>query len=272
MPEIPDLEGYVAYFNRRLPGLTITSAERPLPWIVRAQPEEFEGRLPGQKFGEVYRHAKMLFFPLASGDNIVVHAMLTGRYQYVEPDAKRRAATAWTLGLDNGLQLRYSDERKMGRTFVAKPEEFAEKLPRWTEMGPDVLSPDLTEDAFLAIMSKQRGMIKNIITNERTIAGIGNAYSDEVLWEARLHPFRKRAEIPEENLRELYQSIRRVMEWAIPIVTDQTETKGLPTKMYRDHLRVHARPEDAVCRRDNHRISSITSGGKETNFCRGCQE
>jgi formamidopyrimidine-DNA glycosylase len=86
MPEIPDLEGYAAYFNKRLPGLKIEAAERgPVPWLVREQPDRWEGRLPGQTFGEVYRHAKMLFFPLVGGDNIAVHAMLTGRYQYAEP-------------------------------------------------------------------------------------------------------------------------------------------------------------------------------------------
>ncbi len=272
MPEIPDLEAHVAYFNKRLPGQKIETAERPLPWIVRAQPEDFEGRLPGQTFGDVYRHAKMLFFPLTSGDFIVVHAMLTGRYQYVEPKTRVRSATAWVLGLENGMQLRYFDERKMGRTFVAREEEFAEKLPRWTEMGPDVMDPALSEDGFTAILMKARGMVKNIITNERTIAGIGNAYSDEVLWEARLHPFRKRSDIPEEGVRELFRSIRRVMEWSTPIVTQLTEEKGLPAKMYRDHLRIHHRPEGAVCPRDGHRISSITTGGRETNFCRGCQE
>ncbi|MEO8456955.1 MAG: DNA-formamidopyrimidine glycosylase family protein [Chloroflexota bacterium] len=272
MPEIPDLEGYATYFNKRLPGLTITTAERPLAWIVREVKENYEERLPGQTFGQVHRHAKMLFFELEGGDNLVVHAMLTGRYQLVTPETKLRAATAWVLGLDDGMQLRYFDDRRMGRTFVAKPEEFAEKLPRWTEMGPDVMSAELTEDAFAEIMKKQRGMIKNIITNERIIAGIGNAYSDEVLWEARLHPFRKRGDIPEENIRELYRSIRRVMEWATPIVEQQLEEKGLPVKMYRDHLRVHARREGTLCPRDEHRISSITTGGKETNFCRGCQE
>jgi formamidopyrimidine-DNA glycosylase len=272
MPEIPDLEGYAAYFNKRLPGVGIETAERPLPWIVRATPKDFEGRLPGQEFAKAYRHAKMLFFPLESGDFIVVHAMLTGRYQYVEPKTKVRAKTAWVLGLDNGMQLRYFDDRTMGRTFVVREDEFAEKLPRWTEMGPDVMSPELTEDAFVAVTTKARGMIKNIITNERTLAGIGNAYSDEVLWEARLHPFRKRSDIAEDGLRNLFRSIRAVMDWATPIVTELTEEKGLPAKMYRDHLRIHHRPEDAVCPRDGHRISSITTGGRETNFCRGCQE
>lgn len=275
MPEIPDLEAAATYFNKRITGHKIETAELgPVPWIVRqADPNEWRTRLPGHAFGNVYRHAKMIFFPLDSGDHIVVHAMLAGRYQYVEPETKVRSTTGWMLTLDDRMQVRYFDERRMGRTFVASEVEFAEKLPRWTEMGPDVMSPDLTEDAFTRILMKQRGMIKNIITNERIIAGIGNAYSDEVLWEARLHPFRKRSDIDEEGVRNLFRSIRAVMDWATPIVTQVTEEKGLPqSKTYRDHLRIHSRPADAVCPRDNHRISSITSGQKETNFCRGCQE
>jgi formamidopyrimidine-DNA glycosylase len=271
MPEIPDLEGYVSYFNTRLPGLTVVEAEAPIAWMVRAGGEEFLERMKGQTFLPVRRVAKMLFFPFKSGDYLAVHAMLAGRYQYAEPTVKRRAMTAWVLRLDNGLELRYSDERRMGRTFLVRQDEFAEKIPRWKEMGPDVLDPALTQERFIERLSKRTGMIKNIITTESVVAGIGNAYADEVLWEARLHPFRKRTDIPENGIAELFRSIRRVMEWAIPIVAQRMEEEGLPAKMYRDHLRVHARPEDAVCPRDGHRITSITSGGRETSFCRECQ-
>src|SRR3990172_4066947 len=132
MPEIPDLEGYAAYFNKRLPGLTVVEAEAPIPWIVRTGREEFLERMQGQVFEPVRRGAKMLFFPFASGDFLVVHAMLAGRYQYTEVKTKRRSKTCWVLTLDNGMELRYSDERLMGRTFLAREEEFAEKLPRWT--------------------------------------------------------------------------------------------------------------------------------------------
>jgi len=120
-------------------------------------------------------------------------------------------------------------------------------------------------------MMKGRGMIKNIITKERMVAGIGNAYSDEVLWEAGLHPFRKRTDIPEADLRKLFHAIRDTIVWATQIVTEQTEEKGLPVKSYRDHLRVHTKG-DEDCPRCGHRITSIKSGGRETNFCRGCQE
>jgi len=270
VPEIPDLEGYRAYFNKRLPGLRVREAEAPIAWMVRAGREEFLERMQGQVFQPVERVAKMLLFPFESGDYLAVHAMLAGRYQYVEPKARRRSKTAWVLTLENGMELRYFDERLMGRSYLVRAEEFAEKIPRWAEMGPDVMAPELTEDAFVERVRPSRAQIKTVITTERIVAGIGNAYSDEVLWEARLHPFRKRTDIPEEGLRELFRSIRRVMDWASPLVSELMEEKGLPAKMYRDHLRVHHKP-DEPCPRDGHRITAITSGGRETNFCRECQ-
>jgi formamidopyrimidine-DNA glycosylase len=271
VPEIPDLEAYATYFKKRLPGLTVVEVEAPIPWMVRTGGDEFLERMKGQALEPVRRCAKMLFFPFKSGDFLVVHAMLTGRYQYVDPNTKKHSMTAWVLKLDNGMELRYFDERRMGRTFLVREEEFGEKIPRWTEMGPDVMDPALTEEGFAARLNKKTGMIKNIITTESVVAGIGNAYSDEVLWEARLHPFRKRTDIPPEGITELFHSVRGVMDWAIQIVTQRTEEEGLPAKTYRDHLRVHARPEDATCPRDGHKITSITSGGRETSYCRECQ-
>ncbi len=145
MPEIPDLEGYRAYFDRRLPGLTVTGVETPIAWMVRAGREEFQERLQGHIFLPVRRCAKMLVFPFQGGDHLVVHAMLAGRYEYVPPRTRVRSTTAWILELDNDMELRYFDERRMGRTYLVREDEFAEKVPRWSEMGPDVLDPRLTE-------------------------------------------------------------------------------------------------------------------------------
>ncbi len=278
MPEIPDLEGYRAYFNRRLPGLTVESAEAPIPWIIRTGGEEFERRMAGQVFRPVERRGKLLLFPFAppgarpgeSGDWLVVHAMLTGRFQYCEPKTRRAGKTAWIMRLSNGMDLRYVDERRMGRTHLLREDEFAEKLPRWTEMGPDVMDPALTEEAFVARLKTMRAQIKTVLTTERCIAGIGNAYADEVLWEARIHPYRKRTDLSDEDLAELYRAVHRVMEWATPIVTQRMEEQGLPADHYRNHLRVH-RKGGEDCPRCGHKISEITSGQRITNFCRECQ-
>jgi formamidopyrimidine-DNA glycosylase len=271
VPEIPDLEGYRAYFNRRLPGLSVESAEAPISWMARMGRDEFEERMKGQVWLPAYRRAKYLIYPFESGDNLVVHAMLTGRFEYVERRQKRRAATAFILHLSNGMDFRYFDDRRMGRAYVVREEEFAERVPRWTEMGPDALDPELTEERFVERLKKQRAQIKTVLTTERCIAGIGNAYSDEILWEARLHPYRRRTELSEEQLAEMYRSIHAVMDWSIPIVAGLMEEKGLPANHYRDHLRVHRKGGEA-CPRDGHRISEITSGQRVTNFCRGCQE
>ena len=106
MPEIPDLEAYATYLNKRLPGLTVVEAEAPIAWIVRAGREEFLQRMKGQTFRPVYRHAKLLLFPFESGDFLVVHAMLAGRFQYVEPKHRPPSTPACILHLDTGTDPR----------------------------------------------------------------------------------------------------------------------------------------------------------------------
>jgi len=272
LPEIPDLEGYRAYFNARLPGVRVSHALVTIPIVVRSAREEFAAALTGEAFAEARRQGKYLLFPFESGRLMVVHAMLTGRFQYCDPAQKRRARTAFVLALDNGLELRYFDQRLMGKVYLAGDEgDLAAVVPRWAEMGPDAMSPALSEELFVERLRKYRGQIKTVLTTEQCVAGIGNAYADEVLWEARIHPYRRRAELPDETLRTLFRAVRSVMEWAIPVVTERMESEGLPDDHYRDHLRVH-RKGGQPCPRCGTRISEITAGQRITNFCRQCQE
>lgn len=270
MPEVPDLEGYRSYLNNRLPGKAVNEVERQIPWMVREGSEGFEERLTGQTFDPITRRAKYLLFPFASGDVLVIHAMLTGRFDYCPPKTRLRAKNVFVMRLDDGMDFRYFDDRRMGRAYLVAENELDEKVPRWAEMGPDVLDPALTEDIFVQRLNASRAQIKTVITTEKIIAGIGNAYSDEVLWEARVHPYRKRSDMSEEEVRAVYRAIHTVMDWSTPIVTEQMETKGLPAHHYRDHLRVHRKGGEA-CPRCGHHITEITSGQRITNFCRNCQ-
>jgi formamidopyrimidine-DNA glycosylase len=198
--------------------------------------------------------------------------MLTGRFQLCDRSVKRRAKTAFVLMLAGGRDLRYFDQRVMGKVYLAGDEgALAAVAPRWTEMGPDALDPALTEERFVGRLAKYRGQIKNVLTKEQCIAGLGNAYSDEVLWEARIHPYRKRADISEEGLAALYRAVHAVMDWAVPIVVERMESEGLPDHHYRDHLRVH-RKGGQPCPRCGSSVSEITAGQRVTNFCRKCQE
>ena len=196
--------------------------------------------------------------------------MLTGRFQYCEPRERKRAKTTFLLGLENGKELRYYDDRLMGKAYLAREEEIGQMVPRWLEMGPDAMSAELSQERFLERLRSRRGQIKNVLTSEQCIAGLGNAYADEVLWEAKIHPCRKRTKISDEEMAELHRAVRTVMTWAIPIVIERMETEGLPSGHYREHLRVH-RKGGQPCPRCGTRITEITAGQRITDFCRKCQ-
>jgi formamidopyrimidine-DNA glycosylase len=136
-------------------------------------------------------------------------------------------------------------------------------------MGPDVLSPDLTEEAFRERLRKHNGQIKGILVNHRFVAGIGNAYSDEILWEAGIHPYRKRPKLTDEEIGKLYAAMHSVLAWACQVVAEKMQD-SIDYAEWRDHLKVHRRGGQP-CPRCGNTISEITAGQRITSFCRHCQ-
>ena len=268
MPEVPDLEAIRTFLNRRIMGESIKRVEVNIPGVIRLPRDDFIRLLTGDSFGEIHRYGKFLLFPLASGRNLVINPMLTGRLSYVEPRARKHARTCFVLGVSDGCELRYADQRFMGRVYLVPAEELM-KLPQFAEMGPDVLDPELTETVFKDRLRRHNGQIKSILVNHRFVAGIGNAYSDEILWQVRLHPYRKRTQITDDEASALYHATRAVFEWAGPIVAAKME-ESLDYSEWRDHLRVHRRGGQP-CPRCGSTISEITAGQRITSFCRHCQ-
>ena len=266
MPEIPDLEAIRGFLNQRLPGQRIERAEFLIPVVFRVPKEEFVTTLEGSAFGQTERKGKFLLFGLTSAHRLVINAMLTGRFQYLRPDAKRRAKTCLVLGLANGWELRYADDRLMGKVYLV-PDERLSEIPQFPEMGPDAL--EVSREEFAQRIRRFTGQIKSILVNHRFIAGIGNAYSDEVLFAARLHPYRKRTTLAGEDIERLYDAMHKVFGWATPIVAEQMREE-LNYEERRDFLKVHRRGGEPcpVC---GTRISEITAGQRITSFCRNCQ-
>jgi formamidopyrimidine-DNA glycosylase len=266
MPEIPDLEAIRGFLNQRLPGVRIERAEFLIPVVFRVPKEEFVRTLEGNTFGETARRGKFLLFGLASGHLLVVNAMLTGRFQYLPPEAKRGARTCMALGLANGWELRYRDERVMGKIYLVTPDALM-TVPQFSEMGPDAL--EVSQEEFAQRIRKFTGQIKNILVNIRFVAGIGNAYADEVLFAAKIHPYRKRTTLSEADIERLYKAMHKVFDWATPIVAEQMRDE-LNYEERRDFLKIH-RKGGEPCPVCGTRISEITAGQRITDFCRNCQ-
>ncbi|MPZ23134.1 MAG: hypothetical protein GEU28_06230 [Dehalococcoidia bacterium] len=266
MPEIPDLEAIAAFLNRRLPGQRIEKAEVRIPVVVRASREDFADALAGNRFGQAERYGKFLIFHLQHELVMVINAMLTGRFQYVEPAMRLHRKTCFVIALEDGNELRYYDDMLMGKLYLATTATLGQ-LPRFADMGPDALA--ISRDDFKQRIRRHSGMVKNVLTNEKFIAGIGNAYSDDILWEAGFHPYRKRSTIDEEGIDRLYDAMRSILFVSIPIVAEKMG-ESLDYSEWREHMKVH-RKGGEPCPRCGNRISEITAGNRITNFCRTCQ-
>ncbi|RJQ09774.1 MAG: Fpg/Nei family DNA glycosylase [Dehalococcoidia bacterium] len=267
MPEIPDLEAIRHYLMPRLEGLTITEAEAPLPWLVRTGAEEF-GTLAGHGFGEIHRMGKFLIWFVDDGRLLVVNPMLTGRFHWVEKGTRKPAMLGVVLRFDDGHEVRYSDMRRMGRWYLV-PGDGLNQVPQMATLGPDAMA--ISEEEFLTRLKPRRGQIKATITNQEFMAGIGNAYSDEILWAAGLHPHRRRATMDEGDLRRLYRSMREVLKESIAIVDATVQGEGLGKKEeWRQHLKVHRRAGEP-CPKCGTEIRGQVRSGSETNYCLTCQ-
>jgi len=267
VPEIPDLECVREVLSDRLPGVAIEAAEVSRPIVVRAAAEDFAARLTGARFESVARRGKFLLFGLSTGTVLVVNGMLTGRFQHVRPDHKRAARTCFTLTLSDGCELRYLDERFMGKVYLVDEAEL-DAVPQLGEMGPDALDAELTEAVFLERLRRYRGQVKNVLVNAKFIGGIGNAYADEILFIAGIHPFTAVKDLDPSRRARLYGALHEVLTWAIPIV--RTEMDAQLDRKPRDFLRVHRKGGDP-CPQCGATISEVSPSRRVTSFCRSCQ-
>jgi formamidopyrimidine-DNA glycosylase len=290
VPELPDLTVVAEAFHAALAGRSITSAAAPGPLAVRGTPDELQA-LVGQRLETVRRRGKFLLLQLER-DRAVVNPMLTGRFQLAEPKAKRPTKTAvvlgfggrsgspadaapWTVGAtwmpaDSATpEVRYRDPTQMGKVYLL-PAAVERSVPGMSqeEQGPDADDPALTLDVWRTRIRRHPGELKNLLRNQAFVAGIGNAYSDEILHAARLLPYRKRASLAVEEVDELYRATRSTLARSV----DTLRLRVPPTfeQQVRDFLAVHLKGGQA-CPRCGARISEVKAGGFVTSYCRGCQ-
>lgn len=289
MPELPDLTILAEAFGAALVGRTIDAATAADPLVLRATPAELAAAV-GDRLLDVRRRGKFL---VLETDRTVIWAapMLTGRFGMVAPGAARPKGSviirfgrrvgpgavdtpAWVRGADwlpaedAHVDLRYLDPTRMGKLYlvaVDAPRNVPGTAP--ADLGPDADDPALTLDEFHGRIRRHPGELKGLLRNQAFVAGIGNAYSDEILWAARLSPFRRRSSLASEEVDALYAAIRETLAWSIDIL----RARVAPTfeKQVRDHLRVHLRGGQP-CLRCGATISQV--GGREaTSYCRACQ-
>ncbi len=290
MPELPDLTIVADALHAALAGRPVSAASAPGPLAVRGTPDELTD-LVGQRLESVRRRGKFLLIKLTR-DEVAVNPMLTGRFQLAAPTDKvppktavilgfgaRRSApadaAAWTIGAtwipadDAAAEVRYRDRTQMGKVYL-RPAGVDRPIPGLGEpdQALDADDPALTLEAWRDRIRRHPGELKNLLRNQAFVAGIGNAYSDEILHAAGLLPFRKRSSLASEEVDALYRSTRSTLAAAI----ETLRVRVPPTfeDQVRDFLAVHNKGGQP-CPRCGTKITEVRAGGFITSYCRGCQ-
>ena len=165
-------------------------------------------------------------------------------------------------------EVRYRDPTQMGMAQLWTQPATGSVPGLDAAQGPDADDPGLTVEVWRSRIRRHHGELKNLLRNQEFVAGIGNAYSDEILHAARLHPFRKRSTLADEEVDALYEATRSTLANAIEVLRARVP----PTfeKQVRDFLAVHNKGGQA-CPRCGARITEVKAGGFITSYCRGCQ-
>jgi formamidopyrimidine-DNA glycosylase len=271
MPELPEVETVVRGLQNSLVGRTIGTVE--VLWtrtIAGCAPQAFAGRLLDRRFLHVRRRGKWIHLELDGDEHLLIHLRMSGRLRVEPADAPVDRHARVIFSLDEGLRLRFSDQRKFGRIILTgDPEEIL------GDLGPEPLGEDFTVARLAQMLARRRGRLKPLLLNQRFIAGLGNIYTDEALWRARIHPLRRADMLSEREVARLHEAIRVVLSEAV--VAEGTTlddfgyvgVNGQPGE-FATRLAVYGRAGEP-CPRCDAPIDRIKVSQRGTSLCPRCQ-
>ncbi len=272
MPELPEVETVARGLRAHLPGRRIVSVRLGKTDFID-DPAELESVLPGSRFAEVRRYGKFLALRLEPGEAgdelfLMIHLGMTGQVVTAHPAKRVAAHTHVFLALDDGREMRYTDVRRFGRMRLVPGEKIAEFVAR---LG--VEPTEMAEEEFRARIGGRKAMIKALLLDQHVFRGLGNIYTDESLYRARIHPARHGARLSTAELRALYCAIRRVLEEAIArrgtSISDYVDSEGRRGS-FQQRLRAYGR-EGKPCGRCGGKIRRVIVAGRSSYFCPRCQ-
>ncbi len=265
MPEAPEMEVVAEVLQKRLPGRSIAAANVLKP-IVRSLAGDLEQDSVGRRFESVERRGKFLLLRLSGERQVVINPKLTGGLQYVPSRTRVQKRTCVRFRVEGDVDLRYTDDRQMGQ-FYYVPQDDLGKVPGLMEQGPDVLD-EFSFEEFEERLKRFHGEIKGVLTRGQVISGIGNAYADEILFEAEVYPFKRRKALSQEERRRVYDCSKQVILDAANQVRERMGDR-IDHKI-RDFLKVHNRGGEP-CPRCGRAITELRANQRITSYCRGCQ-
>lgn len=283
MPELPEVETIKRGLEKRIVGKTIANIDLLYPKIFQGNKES----VIGEKVVEVKRRAKVLAIKLTHSTNLLFHLKMTGQLIYIDRNEERFAgghpdhnwhaklpnsATALVFDFGDKTHLYFNDLRKFGWCKVMSDEQLDKVFTE--EYGPEPFSNKFDSEYLILMASRvPNRKIKQFLTDQAIVAGIGNIYVDETLFESRISPLRKVKDIKLPEWEKIVANTRNILEKAIKFGgttdSDYVDAEGKKGGM-QDHLKVY-RKAGEDCPACGGKIIRITLGGRGTHYCPACQ-
>lgn len=256
MPELPSVEIYRQYFNSTSLNQKISKVDISPEILMDINKSQLKKYLLGQEFTNSCRYGKYLFCQLNNEYYLILHFGMTGFLKYFNFNGSDHIRLL--INFQNGYKLALDDMRKFGKVGLT---DDPDKFVMIKNLGPDALSMDF--NTFKKIFKGRKGSIKPLIMNQKFIAGIGNLYADEILYQSGIHPMTKADNLKDAKLKNLYKSMIKVLNTAI-------EHQDQPHKMPPSFLLPHRHPDGECPTGGSLKILKV--GGRTTYYCPNYQK
>jgi formamidopyrimidine-DNA glycosylase len=290
MPELPEVETTVRDLKKTVVGRIFVNVWTDAKKMIKKPKrfEDFKKELIRKEILDVKRRGKNILLFLSNGKILLIHQKLTGHLLF---GIWKREGGIWKSKIEgplkedpmnkflhlifffkDGWQLALSDLRKFAKVEILTKEELEKEL---SALGPEPLEEDFDFEKFKErILKRRKKKIKQVLMDQEVIAGIGNIYSDEILWKAMIHPFKKVEKLNEEELKKIYKAMREILPKAIEVggesISDYRRISGERGGF--DPLRKVYRREGEKCFRCGAKIKRMKLGQRSAHFCPVCQK
>ncbi len=257
MPELPDIEYFRKEIDKTI-GKTVedyTIHEQKPVKISRDKLNDMKGH----KINSTRRRGKYCFVEIDKFDWLVLHFGMTGFVSFYSEKDEKPEYSVLSLHFKNSDSLSINSKRKLGKIeFCKSPRVYSDK----NDIGPDAL--DLDQEKFLSLLGKKKGSIKTALMDQSLLSGIGNIYSDEILFHSKIFPARSLDEVSEKKRKEVYKNMKEVLRIAIKANAD-------PDKLPENFL-IPNRKEGEECPVCSGKIEKTDISGRGCYYCSGCQK
>ena len=257
MPELPDVEVFRQYAEATALHKTIRSVHVHEPDLLESiSRQQLAQRLNALHFADTGRHGKYLFLKTAKRWTLVLHFGMTGYLAYTQSQAKVPSPARMTIDFANGYHLAYVCQRKLG---VIDLTDDPEGYIREKGLGPDPLAEGFSPERFVDRLKPRRGFLKSALMNQKILAGIGNVYSDEILFQTGFHPRTAVADLDKADVKDLFRVMQEIIDTSVG-------ARAQPDKLPPNYL-TRRRKAGRPCPRCGGQIERTQVAGRTAYYC-----